>query len=151
MAASMEGEGVDINLTPLLDLVLQLIMFFMITVNFVASEQFAANVDLPVAQMAVPLKGKAKYRIFVNLDAEGNKVGALENVPLHTPERFKAFLINVREDFDRIARRAGDSEWTPVVVIRADRNCRYGDIWHVVDTCQKAGFLQWQLRVMTGA
>ena len=37
MSASAEGNETDPNLTPLLDVVLQLIMFFMITVNFVRS------------------------------------------------------------------------------------------------------------------
>ena len=36
MSAAVGDDQVDVNLTPLLDLVLQLIMFFIITVNFVA-------------------------------------------------------------------------------------------------------------------
>jgi len=34
MSASAEGSETDPNLTPLLDVVLQLIMFFLLTVNF---------------------------------------------------------------------------------------------------------------------
>ena len=40
MSGSAGHEELDINLTPLLDLVLQLIMFFMITINFVRADQF---------------------------------------------------------------------------------------------------------------
>ena len=45
----------DPNLTPLLDVVLQLIMFFMITVNFVAAERSSdESMHLPVVQSTVP-------------------------------------------------------------------------------------------------
>ena len=54
MSASVGSEGADPNLTPLLDLVLQLIMFFMITVNFVRTDQFDDAIKLPVATSAMP-------------------------------------------------------------------------------------------------
>ena len=47
MSGSVDGGGApDPNLTPLLDLVLQLIMFFMITVNFIRVDQFDDSVRL---------------------------------------------------------------------------------------------------------
>lgn len=144
------GDAVDVNLTPLLDLVLQLIMFFMITINFVQSEQFAAGVDLPVAQMAVPLDNKAKYRIFLNLDNKGRLVGNLDNLHLDTPGKLQAYLHTTKEDLERKAKANGESAMEAVVVIRADKVCRYGEVWNVVEQCQNAGFLRWQLRVMTG-
>ena len=36
------------------------------------------------------------------------------------------------------------------VILRADKNCKYADVWMALDSCQRAGFKQWQLRVMTG-
>ena len=45
------------NLTPLLDLVLQLVMFFMLVANFVM-EDLSNKIKLPVASQAKPLTAK---------------------------------------------------------------------------------------------
>ncbi|MCI0380375.1 MAG: biopolymer transporter ExbD [Gemmataceae bacterium] len=154
MAASLGGGGssneLDINLTPLLDVVLQLIMFFMITVNFVRVDQFDDRVALPVAQSAVPLDATAEEWIFLNLNSEGKLVGNLDTLTLDTPEKLKAHLMREKESLENVARakgKAGDIKI--VVVLRADKNCRYSEVWQVVDSCQRAGFRRWQLRVMT--
>jgi biopolymer transport protein ExbD len=150
MSASVASDSVDVNLTPLLDLVLQLIMFFMITVNFVAADQFDESVHLPVAQSAVPLEPTAEKWVFLNVDGKGKLVGTLGNMSLDTPEKVKAYLVREKEGLEREARAAGlKTELKIVVVLRADRDCRYRDIWQVVDSCQRAGFRRWQLRVMT--
>jgi biopolymer transport protein ExbD len=150
MAASASGDEIDVNLTPLLDLVLQLIMFFMITVNFVAADQFDESVSLPVAQSAVPLEATAEKWVFLNLDSKGKLVGTLGNMSLDTPEKVKAYLVREKEGLEREAHTAGQKgELRMVVVLRADKNCRYREVWQVIDSCQRAGFRRWQLRVMT--
>src|ERR1700720_3649562 len=142
MAANDHGGDIEINLTPLLDLVLQLIMFFMITVNFVHADQFDESIKLPVAQSAVPLEATAEKWVFLNLDSKGKLVGTLRgNSFLDTPEKIKAYLVREKESLERDARFAGQkSELKLVVVLRADKNCRYRDVWQVVDSCQRAGF-----------
>ena len=151
MSASVDGDEIDVNLTPLLDLVLQLIMFFMITVNFVAADQFDDNVNLPVAQSAVPLEATAEKWVFLNLDSKGKLAGNLENMSLDTPEKIKAYLVREKESLEREARAAGQkTELKLVVVLRADAEVRYRDLWQVIDSCQKAGYRRWQLRVKTG-
>ncbi|MCI0738782.1 MAG: biopolymer transporter ExbD [Gemmataceae bacterium] len=151
--AAGAGSGTneaDINLTPLLDVVLQLIMFFMITVNFVRVDQFDDRVSLPVAQSAVPLDSTAEDWVFLNLDADGKLVGVLDTLTLDTPEKLKAHLVREKEALERVARAKGKvGEVKIVVVLRADKNCRYNEVWNVVDSCQRAGFRRWQLRVMT--
>src|SRR5262245_21797419 len=59
----------DPNLTPLLDLVLQILMFFMVTVNFAQDQQqVSGNVTLPNSQTARPLsQAKDRDPIFLNL------------------------------------------------------------------------------------
>jgi len=147
MAASVGGDDIDINLTPLLDLVLQLIMFFIITVNFVRVDQFDESVHLPVAQSAVPLEPTAEKWVFLNLDSKGKLVGAQENMALDTPEKIKAFLVREKATLERQSTQG--NQLKIVVVLRADKECRYREIWQVVDSCQRAGFRRWQLRVMT--
>ena len=59
----------DPNLTPLLDLVLQILMFFMVTVNFAQDQQqVSGNVVLPDSETARPLsQAKDRDPIFLNL------------------------------------------------------------------------------------
>jgi biopolymer transport protein ExbD len=77
MAASV-GSGADRvepNLTPLLDVILQLIMFFMITVNFV-NNTFSANVRLASSISATELQDKAESdMLVVNVEVEREKAG----------------------------------------------------------------------------
>jgi len=152
MSASVDGGGADPNLTPLLDLVLQLIMFFMITVNFIRVDQFDDSVRLPVAQNATPLDNTAEEFIFLNLDSKGQLVGTLSNMSLDTPGKLSAQLNRERTDLERLSREKG-TKGPPkvVVVLRADKDVRYSKVWEVLDSCKKAGFVHWQLRVMTRA
>src|SRR5581483_7533469 len=96
------GDDADPNLVPLLDLVFQLIMFFMITVNFVSADQINEEVLLPVAQYAVPLDNSAESWIYLNLNKEGKLVGSAE--ALDTPEKLKAHLKTEKEAREREAR-----------------------------------------------
>lgn len=152
MSASVDSEGCDPNLTPLLDLVLQLIMFFMITVNFIRVDQFDDSVRLPVAQNATPLDNTAEEYIFLNLDNKGQLVGALSNFALDTPQKLKAHLMRERGDLERVGQvKGGKGPNKVVVVLRADKDVRYSRVWEVLDSCKMAGFVHWQLRVMTRA
>src|SRR4051794_24618766 len=125
MSASVDAEGLDVNLTPLLDLVLQLIMFFMITVNFVRVDQFDDAITLPLASQAVPLDNSAEDWVFLNLDGEGRLVGSLRNALLDTPGKLKAHLEREKESLERAAKAKGKTgEIKIVVIFRADKECK---------------------------
>ena len=155
MSTSAEtSDAADPNLVPLLDVVLQLIMFFMITVTFVRVAQFDDSIALPVAQAAVPLDNTAEEWIFLNLDQKGNLVGALASFTLDTPGKLTAYLTREKNDLQRVWQlknpgRNADRDFKVAVVLRADKNCRYSKVWEVLDSCQRAGYRRWQLRVMT--
>src|SRR5262245_2191032 len=63
-------EKCEPNFTPLLDLVLQLVMFFMLCANFVL-EQTNVEIKLPRAQQAKALEAKEDYVIFLNVNQQG--------------------------------------------------------------------------------
>src|SRR6184192_2508579 len=90
MSANVGSEGADPNLVPLLDLVLQLIMFFMITVNFVRVEQFNDEVKLPVVQNAVVMDKTADRYVFLSMNKDGKLVGSAAG--RDTFSKLKAFL-----------------------------------------------------------
>src|SRR6185312_3590007 len=86
-----EGGGIsDPNLTPLLDVVLQLLMFFMMCVNFV-SEQVTESVKLPTAQSALPMSKKETDVLYLNLNNKGLLVAPGEDHPLG-PTEWKGYL-----------------------------------------------------------
>ena len=150
MSASIADEGLDVNLTPLLDLVLQLIMFFMITVNFVRVDQFDESINLPMASQAVPLDNTAEDWVFLNMDSQGRPAGALKNVALNTPEKLKAFLEREKESLERAAKARGKTgEIKITIVLRADKDTQNDEVWSFLASCQRAGFKHWQWRVMT--
>ena len=137
------------NLTPLLDVVLQLIMFFLITVNFIRVDQLNEDIKLPVAQAAVPLDRTAEDWVFLNLDKYGHLAG-IGTKDLDTPEKLKAHLMRERDALERANREKGKTGDTRVVVVlRGDKDARYKDIYEVLQSCSKAGYRLLQLRVMT--
>jgi biopolymer transport protein ExbD len=70
MSASMNEEKCEPNMTPLLDIVLQLVMFFMLCVNFVM-EQVNEEVKLPTAIAAKALDRTQEYYHILNIDKKG--------------------------------------------------------------------------------
>ena len=66
------GDGIkaEPNLIPLLDLVMQLVMFFMVCANFVM-EQTNATIVLPEAIASKALDKNDAYPIFLNINKEG--------------------------------------------------------------------------------
>jgi biopolymer transport protein ExbD len=126
-------------------------MFFMITVNFVRVDQFDDTIKLPVASQAIPLDNSAEDWVFLNLNGNGQLVGALSTFVLDTPEKLKVHLMREKESLERAARARGKTgEIKIIVILRADKNCKYTDVWSCLHSCQRAGFKHWQLRVMTG-
>lgn len=68
MAVSVDSNEMEINLTPLLDLVLQLIMFFLACINF-AAEQVSGNVLLPLSSSAQEIQPKTEQEyIMINIE-----------------------------------------------------------------------------------
>lgn len=148
MSGNVDGGENEPNLTPLLDVVLQLIMFFMITVNFVRTDHLNEEVILPVAQMAVAMDQTAEDWVFLNLNKDGKLVGYLDD--LGTPEKLKAHLMKEKENLERVAKAKGRTgEIKVVVVLRAHKDCRYAQVWEVLNSCTRAGFSRWQMRVLT--
>lgn len=170
MSASVSEDGVDVNLTPLLDLVLQLIMFFMITLRLVQYEQSNEEIALPETQLSLPAedeKKKNRFPVWVNLDYEGNIIGLGKEV-LTVPikrhiedadyektravlrDKIESYFKEKKTDIDRQARvmKLNEGEWKVGVVIRADRRTRYEQVWTIMDVVQEANFDFWQLSVL---
>src|SRR6516225_4782533 len=110
------------NLVPLLDLVFQLIMFFMVCVNFV-SQQVNEEIKLPVAQSARPMDKSELYVLFLNVDQTGKLIVPGRDQPLTTLPQMRVYLRQVHADAKRAAEEKGDKSGKvkTAVVIRADK------------------------------
>src|SRR5262245_44453252 len=118
----MHGDNpADPNLTPLLDVVLQLIMFFMITANLTV-DQLRAEINLPVAEALVPKEKEDEHRekykekidgtILINLNRDNEIVGIpelpgkdAEGRLLQTREMIKSYLQREMTHYERIAKK----------------------------------------------
>jgi biopolymer transport protein TolR len=110
----------EINVTPLVDVMLVLLVIFMLTAPLLTS---AIRLDLPSAE-APPAAG-APIALTLALDAQGQLF--LNDRPL-TPEQ-------LRERLAAVARTHPDTE----LQLRADQALAYGKVVEVMALAQKAG------------
>jgi biopolymer transport protein ExbD len=206
MAAVSQGsERFEPDLTPLLDVVMQLIMFFMMCINFV-NDQLNANVLLPDSTSAQELPPKTDSDILVInieverkevLDANGHIKRDSHGLPVRElklypkredPEKFQQktkilfakppaieFLEEVegsvmqkaklrlvelaKERKAKLKRESSKYASVPLekiplnesVVIRADRETRYGVVIALMGQCAQQGFPKISFRVNRAA
>ncbi len=109
----------DINVTPMVDVVLVLLLVFMVTAPMMSR---GIDVQLPVAnQPQIP----PQDRITVSLNAEGR---------IYIGDR----PVNVTLLEDRLRALTSGSP-DPVVYLRADESLRYSEVIKVVDLIKRAG------------
>ena len=144
------GGGEDLqacepNLTPLLDLVLQILMFFMVTVNF-ATEQTQEDVALPDSQTARPLPTQgAKDPLFINLrlsEQTRRPVILVTGMPEMGQADARRWIQKQYEDLGRF----GDVK-NPVI-IRADKAAEYAQVYQLLQSCSDAGFRNLKVRAL---
>ena len=144
--SEMNSERAEPNLTPLLDLVFQLITFFMLVINFKGASM-DLSLKLPVLGSARPLDRQGKLEpLLLNIDAEGGVhcFGKLEEIePLLTKE---ARLL--KQQLSVMGTPEG-AEFPVGIVIRADRAVPFHQLNHVIEVCQKHGYRQFSLSAMT--
>src|SRR5881392_2560363 len=96
------AEKAEPNLTPLLDLVLQLIMFFMISINFV-NEEVNEEIKLPISQAARPMSKSEGEVLFMNLNQKGELA-----VPGRDPMDLLGMKVYIRQQFEDAKRLSKD-------------------------------------------
>jgi biopolymer transport protein ExbD len=136
-------EKCDPNLTPLLDVVLQLLMFFMITVNFV-TVQVNEEIKLPYAQSARPMDKTDQDVLFLNLNERGELLVLGKEEPLSLLKT-KYYL---KRQYEDAAKAAPDGKVRTVIVIRAHMNADYSQVYQVLQMCKAEGFRKLSLRAM---
>ncbi|HEX3150658.1 MAG TPA: biopolymer transporter ExbD [Gemmataceae bacterium] len=131
----------DPNLTPLLDLVLQLVMFFMLVANFIMDE-LSDKIHLPVASQAKPLTANDRNILYLNVNKEG-KVLLSVGDPLITPESITVYMRQQARAHPKGEAFARDNT---TVIIRADKDTRFQNIFKTMSAIKAAGYKKLQLR-----
>ena len=144
------GGGADKaepNLVPLLDMVLQLVMFFMLCANFVM-EQINETIKLPKATMAKSLTRDEKNLVYLNVDKDG-RVLRTGDSSLITPNEIERYLANKFKNDERF--NGKDFAKATLVIIRAHQDADFKDVFKVLKACKVAGYERVQLRAIQAA
>lgn len=142
--AGLAESRADPNLTPLLDVVFQLLMFFIMCVNFVA-EQVSGDIHLPIAQSARPMDKSADDVLFLNLESTGHLRIFGRPEPLKTPGEMGYYLKTAFAD----AQRHNKDPVRTLVVIRADQDVNFAKVFLLLRMCKDAGYRKLQMRALT--
>lgn len=116
------GGDLRFDMTPMMDIVFQLIAFFMIVATYVTREK--VEVELPLAMnasMAESLQG----RMLISITADGQVWAGPQAVS----------LTKLADE----VRRWRKDDATAKIVIRADRGNGYGLVKQVMKVCRDAG------------
>jgi len=138
------------NMTPLLDLVLQLVMFFMISANFVM-EQTSIEVRLPEAVSAKALSAEAETVIFLNINSKGQVVlppvdrEGDDNDTLDNPAQVENYMKR-RAQAEMLKTKLGKPEAT--LILRIDRETPFDKSYPIMKACRSAGYSNVQLRAI---
>ncbi|ORJ63646.1 biopolymer transporter ExbD [Geothermobacter hydrogeniphilus] len=125
MFSSRRGsEEPKVDMTPMVDVVFLLLIFFMISTTFV--ETPGIDVNLPKSSLEVTEKKPQEIKVFI--DARGKIVIDEKQVSLKgLKERLKAMGAKTAET---------------TFVLMADRDVRHGRVVEVMDAAKEAGFVQ---------
>ena len=118
------GErGVTLEMTPLIDIVFLLLIFFLVATTFHQTER-EMQIALPNTAFAGPIS-TALREIIINVDVDGD------------------IIVNGRvleaEDLKRLVEGAVASNADQKVTVRGDRETSYANIVRVLDICKGAG------------
>ncbi|MCA9270041.1 MAG: biopolymer transporter ExbD [Planctomycetales bacterium] len=113
-----------LNLTPMIDIIFQLLIFFMVATRF-SEEDREMDVELPTASEAKPLIVKPK-EIFININLHG-----------------EVFVGGQRLDMvgleEQLAAAARNNPANQSAIIRADKRTNLDSVVQVINACQRAG------------
>lgn len=118
-----DGEELVLNLTPLIDVVFLLLIFFMVTTTFLDPER-EIEVELPVAESSGTPQ-PTPDEIVVNVTEDGRLIVAGETL--------------TRDELLGVLKRTAQHDPKTPVTIRGHRSARHEMVVSVMDACGLAG------------
>lgn len=166
-----DGDEVKLDFTALLDVVFQLIMFFMMLANF-TQDQATQDVQLPSAEAARPLNASETDVLYVNLkpykrseheekpaeDIEklANKfrnegdpmviiIGKFPMPPIDARVWLNQMYKDRREEAI-IKEKVANPTVKTLIIVRASEHMTCDQVYQIMDMCKTAGFRELRLR-----
>jgi len=127
--ARRQIEEVGIDMTPMIDVVFQLIIFFIVTVQM-DQESVIREITLPPSVYAKEQKGREGNQVTIQIDRDGKMYLGSSQVQLNTIEMYLKGAV----------RRQSAANMP--VLIRADSQTLHKNVRRVMDTCSKVGIYQ---------
>ena len=133
------------DLTPMLDMVFQLITFFMLVTSFKAAS-LELSLRLPVVGSARPVETEGEESLLIlNVNKKGELV--VYSLPQNVATYIKAEAKSSRLEAKRKNPKFKDKDDLPTsVVVRADRDTPFSQLNLVIKTCQDNGFRKFALK-----
>jgi biopolymer transport protein ExbD len=122
-----EKEPLEINLVPMIDVMLVILIFLMVTTTY--SKYTELQINLPSAQAERQPERPNELTVLVN--AQGQYVVNRTPVPFRSVDQLAQEL-----------RRAGGTQKEPVVVISADAGATHQAVIRVMEAARLAGLSQ---------
>jgi biopolymer transport protein ExbD len=143
------AERADPNLIPLLDVVLQLIAFFMMLVHFGTRIEGATEaVRLPEAPAALPTSDPGLERLSVAVDSQGRLLVEDQALDPAAAAKWWADQAERRRAGLALVGAGNRPELPTLVVVRADRSASYGSVRRTLQAAQAHGFTRFTLVVL---
>ena len=140
-------EGAEPNLTPMLDMVFQLVTFFMLVINFKGAAM-DLTLKLPVLGSARPLEYVGRLEpLMLNINSSGKVQAYNQTVDIEPFILREARLLKLQ--LESAGTELKDKELPVPVIIRADKSVTFKQLNFVIETCQKQGYRQFSLSAMT--
>lgn len=139
------------DMTPMIDIVFQLLTFFMIVSNF-EDTKADERVKLPKDALAKPPEVKPKDELVLNIGFSRSSTGArLSDIPVLFYAGEDIPLDRVKESLETekrlFVRKGGEKALDDVsVIMRADSEVPTGMVQRLIKTCQEVGFTKFSLK-----
>jgi biopolymer transport protein ExbD len=133
-------DNAEPDLTAMLDLVMQLLLYFIMCANFIDQEN-TADVQLPIAQMARPIPRGDSDVLFLNVDQDGRVL--ILGEPPKDMDATRLWLDNRALDAKS---KSGDGPIRTAIVVRAHRDASYDNVYKLMQLCKEKGFRRFKVR-----
>jgi len=132
-------EASEGDMTPMIDMVFQLIAFFMVLINFSESEA-NERVVLPSSQLVKPPEAPLEFPIILHIAQDGEVILGGDT---YTAETLKIGLSRELSVIKAEKKNPGDAN----VIIRAHKDAAAGDVQEVIRVAQEQKLEKFALRV----
>lgn len=123
---SSSDSSIGVDLTPVIDMVFMLLIFFLVATTFQQQER-EAKIALPQAAASAPISS-AMREIVINVTRDGTMI-------VNTKAVDEAFLLSMLKA--AVSQNAGQK-----VNVRGDRDAAYGMVARALDICKQAGIAE---------